>query len=220
MDQKLFFLINRDWTGPVPDRFMAALSSLDFWIPPLLVLIVAVAVFGGFKARAMLATLIVTVAVTDGVVVHILKQWVNRPRPHQVEAARVVTLRKAFPATLGVFREPKVKISKPETGPIEGRSFPSGHTTNNFAVAVVLTAFFRRAWPYFLFAGAIGYSRIYTASHWPSDVALSAVLGTALGLVVVALSRAAWKRWAPGLLPGLYRRHPSLIETYAENPAQ
>ncbi len=221
MDRKLFFLINREWTGPIPDRLMAALSSLDFWIPLLLLLIVALVVFGGFKGRALLATAVVTVIVTDSIVVNSLKHLVNRARPLQAEAVRVVTLKKASPKALGVLYSPKVKISKPESGPIEGRSFPSGHTSNNFAMAVLLTAFYpRRGWLYFFVAAAISYSRIYTGSHWPSDVAASVVLGVGLGLLMVFLAKKVWSRWGGSVAPTVYRRHPHLLEDKTELVAQ
>jgi undecaprenyl-diphosphatase len=132
-----------------------------------------------------------------------------------VEPARVVTLKKTAPRTLGVLYPPKVKISKPKRDqePIEGRSFPSGHTSNNFAVGVVLTAFYpRRGWLFFLMAAGISYSRIYTGSHWPTDVAASVVLGVGLGLLMVWACKNAWARWAGSVAPSLYRRHPHLLE--------
>lgn len=213
MEQKLFFLINRQWTSPLADRLMAALSSLDAWVPLLLVVIVAVALFGGFKGRAFLATVVLTVALTDGVMVKYLKQWVNRPRPWQAQAVRVVRLKRMHPPVLGLFYPPKVSISRPESGPVVGRSFPSGHAANNFAVAVVFVAFFRRrGWLYFLPAAGVSYSRLYTGAHWPVDVAASVVLGVGMGLLSVALAVAFWRRWGASLAPGLYRRHPLLIE--------
>jgi len=217
MEQKLFFLINREWIGPVLDRLMAALSSLDFWIPLLLVLIAALAIFGGFKGRAFLVTAILTVIVTDSVVVNFLKHLVNKPRPYQTQSVRVVSLKKTTPRFLGVLQPPKIRFSKPETGPIEGRSFPSGHTSNNFAIAVVLAAFYpRRGWLYFLPAAGISYSRIYTGSHWPSDVAISIVLGLGLGLGILWGVTALWKRWGATLFPALYRCHPSLVKCQAD----
>ena len=52
MDQKLLFLINREWTGPVLDRVMAVASSAALWTVPLVLLVLAVIVRGGFRARA------------------------------------------------------------------------------------------------------------------------------------------------------------------------
>lgn len=213
MDQSLFFLVNSEWTSPGLDRLMALLSSFDFWTPLLLIAIVAVAVAGRFKARAMVLVLLVVVGLTDGAIVNPFKHQVNRPRPKQVEAARVVDLQKTKPRFLAIFQPPVVKISKPETGPIAGRSFPSGHTSDNFAAAAVLALFYRRrGWLYFLVAAAIGYSRIYTGAHWPSDVLASAFLGTGLGVLGVSAMEAVWRRCGGRVSPAWYQRHPSLLE--------
>jgi undecaprenyl-diphosphatase len=212
MDQALFFLVNQTWTSPGLDRLMATLSSFDVWTPLLLVGIVAVTIAGCFKARMMLVVLLVVVGITDGVVVNGLKHAVNRPRPKQVAAVRVIDLKKTKPRFLAVFAPPAVKISTPEHGLIEGRSFPSGHTSDNFAAAAVLALFYRRfGWIYFLVAAAIGYSRLYTGAHWPSDVLFSAFLGTALGGLGVATAQLAWKRWGGRLAPQWSERHPSLL---------
>ena len=191
---------------------MATLSSFDFWIPLLLLAIVGVAVFGCFKSRTMVLVLLVVVGVTDGVVVNGLKHWANRPRPNQVESARVVDLKKIKPRFLALLQPPVVRISEAESGVIVGRSFPSGHTSDNFAAAAVLALFYRRwGWLYFLMAAAIGYSRIYTGSHWPSDVMASAFLGTGLGVLGVATAEGAWRCWGARFAPALHRRHLSLL---------
>ena len=213
MDQSLFLLVNQAWTSPGLDRLMAMLSSFDFWTPLLILGIVAVIVAGRFKARAMLAVLLVVVGLTDGVVGNGLKHLVNRPRPKQAQAVRVVDLKKANPRFLAIFEPPAVKFSQPEKGLIEGRSFPSNHTADNFAAAAVLALFYRRrGWLYFLVAAAIGYSRIYTGSHWPSDVLASMFLGTVIGGLGVAAAEGAWRRWGGPLAPALHQRHPSLLE--------
>ena len=212
MDQKLFFLINREWTSPVLDRIMATLSCFAFWTPFLLVLIACLLVFGGFKARALVLVLAVVIGLTDGVVVNGLKRAVNRPRPLQAQSVRVVDLEKTTPRILAVFQAPSVKASRPESGAIEGRSFPSGHTTDNFAAAMVLAVFYRRrGWLYLPIAAAVGYSRIYTGSHWPSDVFASAFLGCGLGLLAVVSIEGLWRRFGGVIAPALHRRNPSLI---------
>lgn len=68
-----------------------------------------------------------------------------------------------------------------------GYSFPSGHTSLSFATATALGRAYPKWYiiaPAFLWAGTVGYSRMYFGVHNPSDVAAGALLGigTAQGL--------------------------------------
>ncbi|HTL53425.1 MAG TPA: phosphatase PAP2 family protein [Planctomycetota bacterium] len=72
-------------------------------------------------------------------------------------------------------------------------SFPSGHTTQAFAVASVLALSFPdHLWVgagSFAIATAVGYSRLYLHKHFLSDVMAGALLGTAVGWEIVSLHR-------------------------------
>ena len=212
MDQKLFFLINRQWTSSALDLLMASLSSFDFWMPIFAVLIVLLGVFGGFRERAFLLTLLMTVLLTDCVLTNSLKHAVNRPRPRQVQAVRLVDFAPAHPRLLAIARPLVVVDSQPETGKIAGRSFPSGHTGNNFAAATVLFAFYRRrGWLYYAVAAGVGYSRVYTGAHWPSDVLASVFLGIAMGMLGLLAAQTIWRTWGARVAPVVYGAHPTLF---------
>lgn len=62
--------------------------------------------------------------------------------------------------------------------PPDKYSFPSGHTAAAFVMANILSVFFPASfYLFFLWASAVGVSRIYLGVHYPSDIAAGAVLG-------------------------------------------
>ena len=227
MDQSLQILINREWTTPWADRLFAWIADFGSWAPWLAVAVVLGLLFGDFRFRSMIVAAALGVGLSDGIGVNALKHAVGRPRPSQVEpGVRMVsqgTPPGALPRICGFLSDPVVAyphgIETPpvpgmliDSQPHEGRSFPSGHASNNMALATVLLLFYpRRGWLYLPVALLIGYSRIYTGSHWPSDVAAGMFLGISGGWLAVVLLRNLWRSLAPRLFPALSSVHPELL---------
>ena len=211
MDQTLFHLINEKWTSPGLDLFMAGVSDPQIWQPLFVAIGISALLFGGFKARALVICLVITLVIA-GVVTSGLKSAVGRHRPKQTESVRMVQLQKARPKFLTLFKKPTIRFSDFSDRTRSGPSFPSGHVVNNTIVATFLTLFYRRrGWLYWFVTLAVAYSRIYLGAHWPSDVLATLFLGVGEALVALGLFELIWRTVARKWLPAVFARHPGLM---------
>jgi membrane-associated phospholipid phosphatase len=97
-------------------------------------------------------TILVSTLITKG-----LKYSVNRQRPFDT-----------YPFIVQVI-------------PVDSPSFPSGHTSAAFATATSLSLAFPKWYviaPTFVWASAVGYSRMALGVHYPSDVLVGALVGS------------------------------------------
>jgi undecaprenyl-diphosphatase len=78
--------------------------------------------------------------------------------------------------------------------PESGASFPSGHMTFLFALAMAVW-YANRKWGivYFLLSLVVGIARIYAGVHWPLDILGGIVVGIACGMIVHGLLRSSRK---------------------------
>lgn len=83
-------------------------------------------------------------------------------------------------------------------------SFPSGHTTNAFALATAFglnwkIQFFKKniklIWFLIPLAAIIGFSRIYIGVHYPFDVLFGAIIGIIIGLIVTKIGNTYLKNY-------------------------
>lgn len=166
MDVKIFRAINDGWRSPIADSFFALLSYSGLGAAVALVAILLL-----FRRETRIYAFSIGLAAFLGgtVIAQTFKSLIPRNRPSMQSYAHVME-------------------------PIQRSSFPSGHTATGFAVATAISILLWRSghkvWAVapFVWAFAVGLSRIYRGVHWPSDVfggALGGIVGGCLAMLMV-----------------------------------
>ena len=126
MDQVIFHLINERWANPALDLFMGAISNVEIWRPVLIALVIYALVFMGFKGRAFVFCLLVTLIISEQFFVRTLKSAIDRRRPKQVQTVRMVQLERTSPAFMTLFKKPTIRFSDEAIALSPGPPFPRG----------------------------------------------------------------------------------------------
>ncbi len=158
------FLLTNQYHSPFWDRFFMAITWLG---DGKMVLLVGLCLC---MVKYRYSLLMLASFAYSSVVTQVLKRIFHAPRPI-------------------IFFEGKQAIrTVPGCEVHEWNSFPSGHSTSVFTLAVVLMhiiPYKYRAWIIFPLALIVIFSRIYLAQHFLQDVMVGSILGTVLTLQMI-----------------------------------
>jgi hypothetical protein len=127
------------------------------------------------RARSVGADGLIATLIAGGIVTPALKLAAGRARPRDAD---------------------KTFDFKPFGG---GASFPSGHSTEAFAVASVIATHYDASWVKVVSYGSaalVGFARIHHQAHFLSDVTAGAIIGTATGRAVVHRNEEERRKYA------------------------
>lgn len=167
VDRRLYRVLHGLPHSPAGDRYVSMLSDLGEglgWVAAG----AALGWLGGPAGRrAGLATSVAAVGTT-----YLVQRWIKpvfrRKRPWVDREVLVVGIK---------------------TG---DASFPSGHSASSFAAATALAAYYPKAAPLgYVLATCVGASRVHLGHHFPSDVAVGALIGIATGTLVAWVVKTA-----------------------------
>lgn len=174
IDVAIFHFINQTLANPVGDVVWPMITNYDrLW--PVRVVLIAVWLWllikGGRRGRTVALMVIPLLVISDQLSSSVIKPLVGRLRPcHEVDGV------------------PIVQSIHMLVGCGSGKSFPSSHAVNNFALATVFSFYYRRGlWWFVAMASVIALSRPAVGVHYPSDILGGAIIGTAVGFFVIWL---------------------------------
>lgn len=154
---------------PDLDRVLVGVSNAANFSRLWLATAAAVAVVGGGRGRRAAGQGVLAIALTSAVTNLILKPLAGRDRPAGKGGRPMPESR---------------RVRRPASA-----SFPSGHAASAFAFAAAMGHAAPEArLPLRAAAATVAYSRVHTGVHYPSDVAVGAVIGDLCGWTVGRLA--------------------------------
>lgn len=126
--------------------------------------------------------MVLAAGITSGLFAQVIKALVVRERPGNLEFANPIP---SF-----------IEALSGQAAPIASNSFPSGHATSCFGIAVAVAWSCRESghrwvgWAAVGWAALVSFSRVYLGVHYLSDVIAGAVLGALFGTLFFR----AWRK--------------------------
>jgi len=196
LDVAVFVFLNQTIANPLGDVLWPMITHYDRYLLIRIVLVlvwIGLLVRGGARGRRAALLIIPVLICADQLSSSVLKELIARPRPcHMIDGIPLVE---------------SVRLLV-DCGP--GKSFPSSHAVNNFAVATVFAWTYPAAkWWFFGWASLVALSRPAVGVHYPSDILGGALIGALVAMVLIqiwmAIERAIRARSASR--PGMREPH-------------
>ena len=192
IDQQALIAIN-SWHAPYFDQLMWCITSKLSWALILVAVLVALR-HDRRQALLVIATLVLTILISDQISSGLIKHTVERLRPsHNPDLASSLHLVNGY------------------TGGLYG--FTSSHAANSFSVAMVLSLMFAsRRVTVALMSWAMlqCYSRMYLGVHYPGDIIGGTLVGLLVGWLVYRLWNWIEHRWMHHYQP-IFTRHDATM---------
>ncbi|GIZ10409.1 phosphatase PAP2 family protein [Flavobacterium sp. UMI-01] len=144
-------------------------EAITFLGDGLFIIVTALVLFF-FKKTRNLAFIIILSYLSSGLFAQLIKNMIIAPRPS------VYFRMYHHQYYLDTFAHSRIGF----------KSFPSGHTASFFALATVLSGYFKKryiCWCLLILSMMVGYSRVYLAHHFLIDVCVGAIIGLVFGVL-------------------------------------
>ena len=193
IDQQALIAIN-SWHAPFFDNLMWCITSKLSWLLILVAVIVALR-HDRKQALLVIATLLLTILISDQISSGLIKHTVERLRPsHNPDIASSLHLVNGY--TGGMF------------------GFTSSHAANSFSVVMLLSLMFgyrRVTFALMMWAALQCYSRMYLGVHYPGDIIGGTIVGLLVGWLVYRLWLWTERRWMHCYDPIFNRSDATLV---------
>ena len=172
IDHQLFYAINVGCSNVFFDWLMPILRNKYVWIPLYIFIIAYALKFYKLKGFYLILFFAAAVGLADYGSASVIKPLFNRTRP-----CNDITMQSHL-------------IARVPCG--SGKSFPSSHASDHFAIALFLITIFYKKWKstlpiLLIWAAAICFAQVYVGVHFPIDVTFGALFGSLLGYAVAKL---------------------------------